>query len=47
MQLSNSRNFSNGRVMFLLVCGEGPFQALNAMSALNSIILLPLRNENR
>lgn len=31
--------------MFLLVCREGTFQALNAMPALISIILLPLRNE--
>ena len=31
--------------MFLLVCREGTFQALNAMPALISIILIPLRNE--
>lgn len=31
--------------MFLLVCREGTFQALNAMPALISIILLPLSNE--
>jgi len=31
--------------MFLLVCREGTFQALNATLTLISIILLPLRNE--
>lgn len=31
--------------MFLLVCREGTFQALNAMPALISITLPPLRNE--
>lgn len=38
-------NFPNGGVMFLLVCRERTLEALNAMPALISIILFPLRNE--